>query len=658
MEKVFIKPTSREIMLKGSGKDGSSDLFSYDYADPAQRGLGHLYVVGNIQAGQAAAADDIDVGYVINLVASLAKREYYSKAETEPKAAFGAALKKINGVIEEFFKQKDTKINIGIFAIAGSQIHISKLGKFKILLARDGENVDILNNIDLFKKETTQEKQFSNIISGAVSEGDRILAFYPSRVMSAREKLLKTSLLELGQDDFAKKLESVKNDKQDFACAAVHVELRKSKEPASEPKPQPKELQEEVVEVISEPAPVAQLAVDDKRGKAEIKPAPAIEIPKIIPAEFSLGRKTKPFAKYIHQLKNMNVTPKNKVLVLGGGAVLVLVIVVTLKSFVFVSASSRALSSAASEANSSIQAAQTKVSQNDLLGAHSLLLSSLASINEAIRTNGTSDKADKAKGDIVKALDQLEQATDAVLVSVAAIPAESGTGRLLAASGADIYAYVDRGESGAIVRVSQDSVSGGVQMSNIAPTSLFGSDDYISAIDPVSKRVSSLSLKKNQVGSIALPDGIVSSYMYRNNLYGIANGGVIKITDAATGHSNVSQWLADGSLAADPRLIAVDGNIYVLSGSGVLSTYYRGEKKNELNVPVAPDADSIMLTTEDGPSLFVVNKALRRIYIVNKSSGALERTLKLNSNSSVSGAAVSKDGVVYVLIGNKVWKVQ
>jgi len=645
-------------MLKGSGKDGSSDLFSYDYADPAQRGLGHLYVVGNIQAGQAAAADDIDVGYVINLVASLAKREYYSKAETEPKAAFGAALKKINGVIEEFFKQKDTKINIGIFAIAGSQIHISKLGKFKILLARDGENVDILNNIDLFKKETTQEKQFSNIISGAVSEGDRILAFYPSRVMSAREKLLKTSLLELGQDDFAKKLESVKNDKQDFACAAVHVELRKSKEPASEPKPQPKELQEEVVEVISEPAPVAQLAVDDKRGKAEIKPAPAIEIPKIIPAEFSLGRKTKPFAKYIHQLKNMNVTPKNKVLVLGGGAVLVLVIVVTLKSFVFVSASSRALSSAASEANSSIQAAQTKVSQNDLLGAHSLLLSSLASINEAIRTNGTSDKADKAKGDIVKALDQLEQATDAVLVSVAAIPAESGTGRLLAASGADIYAYVDRGESGAIVRVSQDSVSGGVQMSNIAPTSLFGSDDYISAIDPVSKRVSSLSLKKNQVGSIALPDGIVSSYMYRNNLYGIANGGVIKITDAATGHSNVSQWLADGSLADDPRLIAVDGNIYVLSGSGVLSTYYRGEKKNELNVPVAPDADSIMLTTEDGPSLFVVNKALRRIYIVNKSSGALERTLKLNSNSSVSGAAVSKDGVVYVLIGNKVWKVQ
>ena len=337
---------------------------------------------------------------------------------------------------------------------------------------------------------------------------------------------------------------------------------------------------------------------------------------------------------------------------------MVLVIVVTLKSFVFVSASSRALSSAASEANSSIQAAQTKVSQNDLLGAHSLLLSSLASINEAIRTNGTSDKADKAKGDIVKALDQLEQATDAVLVSVAAIPAESGTGRLLAASGADIYAYVDRGESGAIVRVSQDSVSGGVQMSNIAPTSLFGSDDYISAIDPVSKRVSSLSLKKNQVGSIALPDGIVSSYMYRNNLYGIANGGVIKITDAATGHSNVSQWLADGSLAADPRLIAVDGNIYVLSGSGVLSTYYRGEKKNELNVPVAPDADSIMLTTEDGPSLFVVNKALRRIYIVNKSSGALERTLKLNSNSSVSGAAVSKDGVVYVLIGNKVWKVQ
>src|SRR3989344_6164539 len=180
MEKVFIKPTAKEIMLKGNAKDCPSDLFSYDYADSSQRGLGHLYVVGNIQAGEAATSDDIDVGYVINLVASLAKREYYAKADAEPKDAFAAALKKINGVIEEFFKQKDTKINIGLFTIASGQLAIAKLGKFKILLARDGANIDILNNVDLFKKESTQEKQFSNIISVSVADGDRILAFYPS----------------------------------------------------------------------------------------------------------------------------------------------------------------------------------------------------------------------------------------------------------------------------------------------------------------------------------------------------------------------------------------------------------------------------------------------------------------------------------------------
>ncbi len=685
MEKVFIKPTAKEIMLKGNGKDGPSDLFSYDYSDSGHRGLGHLYVVGNIQPGEAASSDDLDVGYVINLVASLAKREYYAKADLEPKEAFGAALKKINGVIEEFFKHKDTKINIGLFTIASGQLHIAKLGKFKILLARDGANIDILNNVDLFKKESTQEKQFSNIISGTVSDGDRILAFYPSRVMTAREKQLKASLLGLDQAEFTKKLEAIKDDKQDFACAAVHIELHKATEAATAQNIQPKELhvapeEVEAEEPITAPMhPAVQLAAAEEsvdeveeitaqeepvviheapKAKAH-KIIPDIqEIPKIIPAEFSLGRKHNPLAKYTAQLKNMRVTPKNRAFVLGGAATLVLVSVFVLKSFVFVSASARALSSAAAEADSSIKAAQTKVSQNDLIGAHSLLLSSLASLNESVRVNGTSDKVDSAKQDILEALDGLEQATDATLTAVATLSAEDGTGRLLAASGNDIYAYVDRNETGAIVKISGGSVSGGVEVKDVSPSALFASNDYVSAVDLATKKVSSLSLSKNTIGSATFPgDAPVAVDVYQNNLYGITATSIIKITDAASGHSDVAQWLKASTLASDPRLIAVDGNIYVLSDSGVLTVYYKGEKKNEFNTPILADANSMMLSSTDGSSLYVINKTLGRIYVLNKTSGNLERTLKLNSNAAISGAAVAEDGTLYVLIDNKVWKV-
>src|ERR1035437_2048991 len=106
MEKDFINPVAKEILIKGNAKEGPVDLFSCD-SNGNGRALGNLFVIGNIQGGTEVNADDIDVGYVLNLVASLAKREYYANPDASPKDAFAGALKKINGVVEEFFKNKE-----------------------------------------------------------------------------------------------------------------------------------------------------------------------------------------------------------------------------------------------------------------------------------------------------------------------------------------------------------------------------------------------------------------------------------------------------------------------------------------------------------------------------------------------------------------------
>src|SRR3989344_7825222 len=162
MEKIFIKPDSKEIVFRGKPEDGHVDVFSYNYEDNAATNLGGLFIVGQVQPATE------DTSYMVNLVASLAKREYYSKSDIAPKEAFSKTLKKINEVLQDFFKNKDLDVNIGIFAVAGENIFISRLGKFKIFLARDNKNVDILNNINLFNKEHIQEKEFSNVISGKI----------------------------------------------------------------------------------------------------------------------------------------------------------------------------------------------------------------------------------------------------------------------------------------------------------------------------------------------------------------------------------------------------------------------------------------------------------------------------------------------------------
>ena len=667
MEKVFIKPVSKEILIKNS-KEGPTDIFSYDYeADHAKRGLGNLYVVGNIQGGAAEESDGLDVGYVINLVASLAKREYYSNPDLPVKESFSAALKKINGVVEEFFKKKDTKINVGIFAVAGGEIHISKLGKFKILLSREGKNIDILNNVDLFDKEATQEKEFSNIISGKIHAGDRLLAFYPSRTVVAREKLLKDHLLKSSADEFATAIAAIKDSKPDFACAAVHIDMQKGTESAVEARPQPKELiSEPEVEPIAKteieeedtekPAvKVAKKAIKDNDGAEEIKTVAVSEFPHIIPSEFALGRKDLPFAKQFRRLQRMYIHPRNRAVAMGGAAVIVIAAVVSLKMFVFVSPEARQLSEAVQSAESNLKLAQTKISQNDLLGAHSLLVSTLASLASA----DASGKAENTMAAIAKALDDLDQAKDASLSLAAEIPSERGNATLIGTQGANLYAYADQSGTGALLKVSNGSVDSVASINAMSPTAIFGSETYITLVDPAAKKTASWSLKKSSLGTSTFSETLVDFDFYQDNLYGLTGSTVIKITDAAAGHKTATTWLQNGTaLTADSALVAVDGDVFVISKNGIITTYYKGQKKNEANTPIAVDASSLLLTTPDSASLYVVNKTMGRIYVLKKDTGSLVKTLKINANQAITDATIDSAETLYILSDNKIWKVQ
>src|SRR3990167_11115335 len=146
MEKIFLKPASQEILFKADEPNTHFDSFEYGPHDKKDKHLGYLFVVGHLKYGTE------NMAYVLDLVSSLAKREYYSEngsAEEDPKKAFDHTLKKLNDVLEDFFENKEFQLNLGLVAVAGENIHIAKLGKLKILLARSGEIIDILNNVDL-----------------------------------------------------------------------------------------------------------------------------------------------------------------------------------------------------------------------------------------------------------------------------------------------------------------------------------------------------------------------------------------------------------------------------------------------------------------------------------------------------------------------------
>src|SRR3990167_6775885 len=401
MQRVFLKPTTNEIVIKGNSGEGHTDVFAYDYYDDDgdRRKLGGLYIIGNVKQDDAivGTANAPDIAYVTNLVASLAKREYYSRPDISPRDAFSATLKKINDVVEEFFSAKGgsayggkgLKMNIGIFAVAGEQILISKLGKFKIVLGRESRTVDILNNVDLFSKEQVEEKEFSNIVSGKIMAGDKLFAFYPNRMVTAREKAIKADLLRADAGQFAEKINSVKETKPDFDCGALYLSIDNHKELA-----------------VKKPKPVSPVNLE-------------VEVPRIISSEFSLGRKVNPLlasilapvkmARDLYGSWRGTRALKGKFILLSFVAGVLVVGVVLTKMLVVIDPERRKLNAVIDQTQNNLKLARTKIDQNDLIGARLLLVDSLSSIYTVGLTN---DRTEKTTEEVYGVLDDIDKAVD------------------------------------------------------------------------------------------------------------------------------------------------------------------------------------------------------------------------------------------------------
>ncbi|MEK7525463.1 MAG: hypothetical protein AAB561_00370, partial [Patescibacteria group bacterium] len=347
MEKIYLKPESQEILIKGDASEGHLDAFSYDPgSDENAKRLGSLFVVGHVHH----STDDLS--YSVNLIAALAKREYYATPGIAPREAFSRTLKKVNEVVEDFFKHEGLAVNIGVFAIAGEQIFLSRLGKFKLLLARDNRVVDVFNNVDLFDKEHIEQKQFSSVVSGKVAASDRLLAFYPNKPLVARERYLKDYLVKLSPVEFSDKIHEIKTGKADFACAAVHINLQKVTQIASAPAIQPQELKHPAVETIQPAATLASKKhspLQKKQGEKEsaempklaasplnqdgsktepenkIEPAVSIptEMPRIISTEFSLGKKTAHWQTLLRRSGLLSLSKRNTAILVGAVAIII-----------------------------------------------------------------------------------------------------------------------------------------------------------------------------------------------------------------------------------------------------------------------------------------------------------------------------------------------
>lgn len=661
MDRVFLKPIAKEILFKADEPNACFDSFEYEPSDKKNRHLGNLYIIGHLKYGEE------NMAYVLNLVSSLAKREYYSEngsTPEDPKKAFEVTLKKINDVLEDFFEKKDLKIDLGLVAVAGESIFISKLGKFKILLSRSGEMIDILNNVDLFQREQTEEKKFSNIVSGKIQDGDKLFAVYPTRQITAREKILKQALDQHGQEGFLAQLTAIQQSDKNFPCCGFHIEIKKRTESEI---PIRSAYEKDVI------APETRVTIADTTRRAnqktenlasEEKAISAAEQPKaqylnreqdgnahIIPADMSVIKRKSLFGKIrekVDRQRRFNgFKYEGRIKTIG---VVVVLFLAVLTGFKFISLIPDKNNDTINSAQENIKLAEVQINKNNSNSARMLLALSLSSLSSVKETN---KKIEEVKAKIAGLLDKLDLVSDrqpTLLISDSVnkfykIAAYGSDG--LVALNADGKVYKINGAGAEELASPKLSQPPFVFLSDKS-FALFNGSDQLEILNLNSKRYTNYKLKE----AIQTKD----AFLYEGNLYVLGENAIYKYPDATTGGVEKQLWL--GGLTKEGKTnIVVDGNVYILHSDGSVIKYFKAKEEGRINLNIKVAAGSKLLTSKNSTNFYLVNFGEKKIRVFDKENGALVLTFKITQFDSLKDVSLGNKALYLASGQGQIWKI-
>jgi len=668
MERFTLTPKETEIVVNNGSTEGAVDLFSYGpEMEPAARTLGSLYVVGWRQA------DTNTMGYMVSLIAALARREYYAQPSATPRDAFARTLRRINEVVDEFFKSAGVELAVGIFAIAGGNILVSKLDKFKILLARDGQVVDILNNVMLFSKEHLEKRQFSSIISGSVQAGDRLLAYHPAKTITSRERAIKALLLAEDGPILAARLAQLGEEHHEFSASFVHVDMVRTAAAV----PQPVEPVEPPVPTPAPPAapeapaPSPTLAWSPRQGgsapvattaaPARTTEAPQ-EIPHIIPTEYSLTTRRGPFTRIIGGVRFVRLDTRGKAIVLAVLALVVAGGALTARSLWFTSPEQEEAQALLEAVSADVRLAQTKTAANEPGEARTILVRALASLAGSSALSDDKE-ATRLTASIVAAMDGLDHAQAATPSVIAQLDPATDKVSLAAWSSASqsIWAVSSAEGVTSVIQLRDGTVAGRTVLAEPGtPDILVGWDDGVLLVDSAARRISRVSGGQVRTYDIPVQETILDAVPFAGALYVLTDRTILRIGDLNTAKPVTKRWLtSDADLAPGAARIWVDGNIYTLGRDGTLTTYFKGKKVSSAPAPLVPSGAWRLTPTASAEEIAVASPDRMRVYVISLKDGTLIRTLKLESQQPVLLMAEGPEGsTLFVSKDNRIWKLQ
>jgi len=672
---ISTKPTAKEITHKIDEAGTHFDGFIYEGANLQEKNsLGSLYVIGQVKYG------DEDLAYLVNLISSLAKREYYTDGMAQSvnaKSSFENTLKKLNEVLEDFFKNKQFKLTIGLAAIAGENIYISRLGNVKFSLARDNNYIDVINNIGLFNRDHIEEKEFSNVISGKLQPQDKLFMYLPLRPMVSREKSLRELFKKEDQATFAGKIDALSKTTANFACCGIHIEMNHVKEIPVAARPSYYTTMAVNLEESEKPAPKSHAkssrageSSKAKHSSATIAPATLASVdgveqstpitasldeelpqPRIISADMSLARRKNFVSKLTGSFwgssrRSSRLVAKHakNIKLWTGLAIGVAVLVAGYFIFFGTPSPDKAL---IKQAKADMKIVQDDIAKGDYRGARTLGYSSLAGL-----TTGTSQQAQAIRDELASALSAIDKTSDKKPALLAEDASVTNLLKILPADGIIYATNTDGGvfaiadgvfkKMGDVATKNSQYLFDGVKLAVVA-------DNALAIFNKLNAKTDSYTLDGFE--------GTKDATLYEGNMYVLGAGAITKYADIITSEAKPVNWTKD--VPATAQSITVDGNLYLLTSDGKVETYFKGAKQSEYDLALTPSSDARIFTAKDLPFLYYTDRTARKVMVFDKASGALMTSYSLDNVGTVSDITIAKDQSIYILSSDsKVWVIR
>jgi len=216
--------------------------FSYQNID--QRKLGTILGIFEIK--------DIseDSAYIVNFLASVAKKTYFANHHETALESFEATLYRLNLSLSEVAKHGNInwigKIDAVLCSVNDSEIHFSVSGDAKVLLLRNNQLTEISAGLSPKDEAVNPIKTFTDIASGKLENDDKLIITTDDIFHVFTQIELEKHILSFTKKEFLRFLKTALINELDIAGTIV-IDIDEKLVEVEKAKPKKKEIDEEEI---------------------------------------------------------------------------------------------------------------------------------------------------------------------------------------------------------------------------------------------------------------------------------------------------------------------------------------------------------------------------------------------------------------------------